>query len=90
VPETVLLKLTADVAVVLQTVCVAGNTFIDGVGDTFTVNDCTAPVQPAAVGVTDITAVAVTVPVLVAVKAAIVEPEPDAANPIDGLELVQV
>ena len=88
-PETVLLKLTGDVAVVLQTVCVVGNTFIDGVGDTFTVNDCTAPGQLAAVGVTAITAVAVNVPVLMAVNADML-PEPDAANPIDVLELVQV
>ena len=84
-----LLKLTADVAVVLQAVCVTGVTLIVGVGDTLTVNDCTVPGQPAAVGVTAITAVAVTVPVLTAVNAAML-PEPDAANPIDGLELVHV
>lgn len=84
-----LLKLTADVVDVLQTVCVTGVTLMEGVGDTFTVNDCTGPGQPAAVGVTAITAVAVTVPVLTDVKAAML-PEPDAANPIDGLEFVQV
>ena len=84
-----LLKLTADVAVVLHTVCVAGNTFMVGVGDTLTVNDCTAPGQPAAVGVTAITAVAVTVPVLVAVNGAML-PEPDGAKPIEVFELVQV
>ena len=81
--------MTADVAVVLQTVCVAGNTFIEGVGNTLTVNDITEPGQPAAVGVTEITAVAVTVPVLIAVNAVML-PEPDAPRPIDGLELVQV
>ena len=81
--------MTADVAVVLHTVCVAGNTFIVGVGDTLTVNDCTVPGQPAAVGVTAITAVAVTVPVLVAVNGAML-PEPDGAKPIEVFELVQV
>ena len=88
VPVTVLLKLIIDVLAVLQTVCVAGNTFIDGVGDTLTVNDCTGPTQVADVGVTAITAVVVVLPVLVAVNAAML-PEPDAHNPSDGLELVQ-
>jgi hypothetical protein len=89
VPVTVLLKLTTDVLAVLQTVCVAGDTFMVGVGDTLTVNDCTVPTQVADVGVTAITAVAVVLPVLVAVNAAML-PEPDAAKPIDVLVLVQV
>lgn len=84
-----LLKLTTDVLAVLQTVCVAGDTFMVGVGDTLTVNDCTVPTQVADVGVTAITAVAVVLPVLVAVNAAML-PEPDAAKPIDVLVLVQV
>ena len=84
-----LLKLTIDVAVVLQTVCVAGSTFMVGVGDTLTVNNRTAPIQVAAAGVTAITAVAVTEPVLVAVNAAML-PEPDAAKPIEVFELAQV
>ncbi len=88
-PVTVLLKLTTDVLAVLQTVCVAGDTFMVGVGDTLTVNDCTVPTQVADVGVTAITAVAVVLPVLVAVNAAML-PEPDAAKPIDVLVLVQV
>jgi hypothetical protein len=68
---------------------VLGNTVATGVGDTLTVKDCTAPGQPANIGVTVITAVAVTVPVLMAVNAAML-PEPDAARPMVGLELVHV
>ena len=86
---SVLVKLNAPAVAVLHTVELDGTVTI-GDGATLTVNDCAAPVQPAAVGVTDITAVAVTVEVLMAVNAAMVEPDPDAANPIDGLELVHV
>jgi hypothetical protein len=90
VPVTVLLKLTIDVLAVLQTVCVAGNTFMVGVGDTFTVNSCTAPTQVAAVGVTVNTPVAVVAPVLVATNEARDEPEPDAPMPIVVLLLAHV
>ena len=85
-----LLKLTADVAVVLQTVCVTGSTFIVGVGDTLTVNSRTAPKQVAAVGVTVNTPVAVTVPLLMPVKEARAEPVPDAPMPIVALLLAHV
>ncbi len=84
----VLVKLNPPAVAVLHTVEFAG-TVTTGEGATLTVNDCTAPVHPAAVGVTAITAVAVTVEVLMAVNAAML-PEPEAANPMDGLELVQV
>ena len=87
VPVMVLLKFTADVAVALQTVCVTGKTLIVGEGDMVTVKDCAAPGQPAAVGVIDMTAVVVTVPVLIAVNGAML-PDPDAAKPIEVLELV--
>jgi hypothetical protein len=90
VPVTVLLKLIVDVGLRLQAVCVAGNTFMVGVGDTLTVNNCTAPIHVAAVGVTVNTPVAVTAPVLVPVKEAIAEPEPDAPIPIDVLLLAHV
>ena len=89
-PATVLLKLTVDVGLRLQTVCVTGSTFIVGVGDTLTVKDCTAPTQVAAVGVTVNTPVAVTVPVLVAAKEPTEEVEPDEPPPIDGLPLAHV
>ena len=84
-----LLKLTVDVADVLQTVCVTGSTCIVGVGDTFTVNNRTVPIQVAAVGVTVNTPVAVVAPVLVAVKEASKEPAPDAPMPIVALLLAQ-
>ena len=79
-----------DVLAVLHTVCVVGVTFIVGVGDTLTVNNCTAPTQVAPVAVTVNTAVAVTVPVLVPVKEATEEVEPDVPPPIDGLPLAHV
>ncbi len=83
------MKTIVDVLAVLQTVCVAGVTFIVGVGDTFTVKDWTGAGQPlGAVAVTAITATAVTVPVLMAVKDGIGLDEPEAANPIEVLELV--
>ena len=63
---------------------------IVGVGDTFTVNSCTAPVQVAAVGVTVNTPIAVVAPVLVAVNEATEEPEPDAPIPIVVLLLAHV
>ena len=85
---TVLLKLIVDVLAVLQTVCVAGIIFIVGVGNTLTVNDCTAPGQELAVGVTAITATAVTVPVLMAVNDGIGFDVPEPPNPMDVLELV--
>ncbi len=81
-PATVLPKLIVDVGAVLQSVCVAGVTFIVGVGDTFTVNNFTAPKQVAAVGVTVNIPVAVTVPVLIAATEAIAVPVPDAPIPI--------
>jgi hypothetical protein len=90
VPVTVLLKLTTDVLAVLQTVCVAGNIFIVGVGDTFTVNNCTAPTHVAAVGVTVNTPVAVVAPVLAATKEATEEPDPVAPMPIVVLLLAHV
>jgi hypothetical protein len=86
----VLLKLTTDVLAVLQTVCVVGNTFIVGVGDTLTVKERTAPIQVAAVGVTVNTPVVVAAPVLVATKEAREAPAPDAPMPIVVLELLQV
>jgi len=76
----VLLNANAPAVVPAQKAWLAGTVTI-GLGDTFTVNDCTAPVQVAAVGVTAITAVAVTVLVLVAVKAAML-PDPDAPRPM--------
>ena len=82
-----LLKLNAPAVAPLHTVVVAG-TVTTGDGVTLTVNDLAVPAQVAAVGVTEITAVAVTEPVLIAVKAEIA-PDPDAARPIDGLELLQ-
>jgi len=54
-----------------------------------TVKECVTPGQ-VAVGVTAITAVVAAVPLLVAVKAAIVAPEPDAPSPMDVLEFVHV
>ena len=60
-----------------------------GSGFTVTMNDCAGPKQEPVSGVTDITDVTGTVPVLTAVNAAIV-PEPDAPRPIDVLVLVQV
>lgn len=60
-----------------------------GSGLTVTINDCAGPKQVPVSGVTEITAVTGTVPVLMAVNAAIV-PEPDAPSPIDVLVLVQV
>ena len=85
---TVLLKLIVDVLAVLQTVCVAGIIFIVGVGNTLTVNDCTAPGQELAVGVTAITATAVTVPELMAVNDGMGLAVPELAKPMDVLELV--
>ena len=57
-----------------------------GVGLTVMVKLCGVPTQtgPAVLGVTVIVATTGVVPALVAVKAAIVPPEPDAASPIDG------
>ena len=80
--------MNAPAVVLLHTVALAG-TMAVGVGDTLTVKERAAPRQ-VAVGVTAITAVAVTVPVLTAVNEAMVEPDPDAAKPIEGLELVQL
>jgi len=82
-------KLKPPAVVLLHTVVLAG-TVTTGVGDTFTVNSCTAPGQVAAVGVTVNTPVVVTVPVLAAVKEATEEPEPDAPIPIVVLLLAQV
>ena len=67
--------------VLLHTVAVAGTVSI-GVGDTLTVNSCTAPTQVAAVGVTVNMPVAVTVPLLIPVKEAREDPAPDAPMPI--------
>ena len=85
-----LLKLTTDVDARLQTVCVAGNTFMVGVGDTLTVNRRTAPIQVAAVGVTVNTPVAVVDPVLAAVNEPRDAPAPDAPIPIVVLLLAHV
>lgn len=60
-----------------------------GSGLTVTMNDCAGPKQEPVSGVTEITDVTGTVPVLTAVNAAIV-PEPDAPSPIEVLVLVQV
>jgi hypothetical protein len=87
VPGAVLPKVNPPAMVLLQTVTLEGNTFIVGVGDTFTVNNFTAPKQVAAVGVTVNTAVDVTVPVLIAATEAIDEPEPDAPIPTEVLLL---
>ena len=65
-----------------------GVTFIVGVGDTLTVNNCTAPTQVAPVAVTVNTATAVTVPVLMAVNDGIGFDVPEPPNPMDVLELV--
>lgn len=86
VPESVLLNGNAPAVAPLHTVVLAGSIAV-GDGVTLTVNDLAVPAQVAAVGVTEITAVAVTEPVLMAVKAEIV-PDPDAARPMDGLELL--
>ena len=80
--------MNAPAVVLLHTVSLAGTTAI-GVGDTLTVKECVTPGQ-VAVGVTAITAVVAAVPLLVAVKAAIVAPEPDAPSPMDVLEFVHV
>jgi len=61
-----------------------------GVGETLTVNNCSAPTQVAAIGVTVNIPVAVTVPVLVPVKEATEEPAPDAPIPMVVLLLTQV
>ena len=84
-----LLKLNAPAVVLLQNTWLAGTVAI-GVGNTFTVNDFTAPMQVAAVGVTVNMPVAVTVPLLVPVKEAREEPEPDAPMPIVVLLLDHV
>jgi len=73
----------------LHTVALAG-TVTAGVGNTFTVNSFIAPGQVAAVGVTVNTPVAVTVPLLIPVKGAREEPEPDAPMPIVVLLLAHV
>jgi hypothetical protein len=86
----VLPKLTIDVLAVLQTVCVAGSTFMVGVGDTLTVNNCTAPTHVAAVGATVNTPVVAVAPVFVATKEDKEEPAPDAPTPIVVLLLAQV
>ena len=65
----------------LHTVALAG-TITTGLGDILTVNKRTAPTQVAATGVTVNTPVAVTVPLLIPVKGAREEPEPDAPMPI--------
>ena len=87
VPGTELVNMNAPAVPPLHTVVLAGAE-ATGVGNTLTVNDCSAPGQPANIGVTAITAVAVTEPVLMAVNAAML-PEPDAARPMVELELVQ-
>ena len=88
VPGTELVKMNAPAVAPLHTV-VLGNTVATGVGDTFTVKEWTGAGQPlGAVAVTAITATAVTVPVLMAVKDGIGLDEPEAANPIEVLELV--
>ena len=88
VPGAVLPKVNPPAVVLLQTVTLEGNTFIVGVGDTLTVNDLTAPGHDVAVGVTAITATAVTVPVLMAVNDGIGFDVPEPPNPMDVLELV--
>ena len=88
-PATALLKLNAPAVVLLHTVTLAGTT-ATGVGDTLTVNSCTAPGQVAAVGVTVNTPVVVAEPPLVAVKDARAAPEPEAPMPIVVLLLAQV
>jgi hypothetical protein len=60
-----------------------------GVGFTVIVKVCTEPLQPLAIGVTDITPVAAVAPALVAIKDAIL-PLPDAARPIEAFVFVQL
>ncbi len=81
-------KLIAAVGALLHTVWFAG-VFITAVGFTVIVNVLGVPVQPFAVGVTVIVATTGALPVLVAMKLAIL-PVPLAANPIDGALFVQL
>ena len=73
----------------LHTVWLVGDTVITGVGFTFMVNVCEGPGQLFAVGCTVKLPVAVTVPVLTAVKEAIPLLEPEAPVPIVLLLLIQ-
>ena len=83
-----LVKLTGPATALLHTVRLAG-VFITAVGFTVMVNVRGVPVQPFADGVTVIVAVTGAVPVLVAVKLAIL-PVPLAPRPIVVLLLVQL
>ena len=88
VPATVPVKFTAAVGDPLHNVWFAiAATF--AVGLTVIVNVIGRPVQPLATGVTVIVAVTAATPALIAVKLAML-PDPDAANPIDGVLFVQL
>lgn len=87
-PATVLVNAEAATLPPLQTVMLAG-TVTEGIGCTVIVYEEGVPGQPDTVGVTVIVAVMLDVPPFVAVKAGVL-PDPLAARPIAGLELVQV
>jgi hypothetical protein len=83
------LSVTAEVAVALHTVWLAGVAVSAGVGFTVTVKLCAVPVQPPADGVTVMTPDIADVPPLVAVNDAIL-PVPEAARPVAVLVFTQV
>jgi hypothetical protein len=88
VPLTVPVNVSAGMAVPLHTVCAEG-TVTSGVGLTVMVKLCAVPIQPAAVGVTVMAALSGTMPVLTAVKAAML-PLPVAPRPTVVLLLDQL
>jgi hypothetical protein len=89
VPLTELVKAIAAVAVLLQTVCVAGVATASGVGLTVIVAVIGVPEQPPADGIIVIVAVTGVVPWLTAVKDGTL-PLPEAVRPMPELLFVQV
>jgi hypothetical protein len=89
VPLTELVKAIAVVAVLLQTVCVAGVATASGVGLTVIVAVIGVPEQPPADGIIVIVAVTGVVPWLTAVKDGTL-PLPEAVRPMPELLFVQV
>jgi len=87
VPDTVSPKLMTAVGAPLHNICAATVSTV-GVGLTVMVNVSPVPVQPFAEGVTVMVAVTAVLPVLVAVKDAML-PFPAAASPMEGVSLVQ-
>jgi hypothetical protein len=88
VPDTPLLKLSAAWVAPLQSVCPGGTTTL-GLGNTRMPKFWDVPTQPLAVGVTVIVAVTEEVPLLAAIKDAIL-PAPVAASPMDMVLFVQL